>query len=349
MSSLTLEAPVIEKQSPTWLVGWEVEPTMNLIVNYEIPIDEDEAESYSEDGKYVTEEEYWAKYYEHPWFNYEWNNGYLEELSMSNHLEYTVYRWFMKILDQYLEICRIAEIIGLETGFRLALHNKISVRKPDLGIVLNNNPMLLQNMNRSYNGIFDICIESISASNKKSIQRDTVIKRSEYEAIGVKEYYILDERGKETAFLSNVGGIFVPLPEVNGVISSNVLPGFQFRVADLYRQPLLIELAKDKVYQGFIMTEYQQERQRAEQERQHAEQERQHAEQERQHAEQERQRAEQAYLRAEQERQRAEQEQQRAEQAYLRLEQERQRAEQAYLRAERLAAKLLALGVTIEE
>jgi len=127
----------------------------------------------------------------------------------------------------------------------------------------------------------------------------------------------------------------VPLPEVNGVISSNVLPGFQFRVADLYRQPLLIELAKDKVYQGFIMTEYQQEQK-------HAEQERQRAEQEHLRAEQEQQRAEQEHLRAEQE-------QQRAEQAYLRLEQEQQRAEQEYHRAERLAAKLLALGLTLEE
>ncbi|MCP4350602.1 MAG: hypothetical protein GY795_34475, partial [Desulfobacterales bacterium] len=31
----------------------------------------------SEDGLAVSEEEYWEKYYEHPYFNYEWNDGVL--------------------------------------------------------------------------------------------------------------------------------------------------------------------------------------------------------------------------------------------------------------------------------
>ncbi len=33
--------------------------------------------SYSEDGLQVSEEVYWEKYYNHPDFNYEWNNGVL--------------------------------------------------------------------------------------------------------------------------------------------------------------------------------------------------------------------------------------------------------------------------------
>ena len=33
----------------------------------------------SETGKRVSEETYWKEYYEHPDFNYEWNNGFLEE------------------------------------------------------------------------------------------------------------------------------------------------------------------------------------------------------------------------------------------------------------------------------
>ena len=36
-------------------------------------------ESGSEAGRPVSEELYWAEYYEHPEFNYEWNNGILEE------------------------------------------------------------------------------------------------------------------------------------------------------------------------------------------------------------------------------------------------------------------------------
>jgi len=42
---------------------------------------------------------------------------------------------------------------------------------------------------------------------------------------------------------------------------SNVLPGFQFRVTDLQRQPSLAEMSKDGVYQGFVGLDRQAERQ----------------------------------------------------------------------------------------
>ena len=61
--------------------------------------------------------------------------------------------------------------------------------------------------------------------------------------------------------------------------------------------------------------------------------------------EQERQRAEQERQRAEQERQRAEQERQRAEQERQRAEQERQRAEQAVLQLQQVALNLLQTGM----
>ncbi|WP_211942336.1 Uma2 family endonuclease [Cylindrospermopsis raciborskii G7] len=59
--------------------------------------------------------------------------------------------------------------------------------------------------------------------------------------------------------------------------------------------------------------------------------------------------AEQEKLRAEQEKLRAEQEKLRAEQEKLRAEQEKQRAEQEKLRADKLAEKLAALGVSLDE
>jgi hypothetical protein len=43
-----------------------------------------------------------------------------------------------------------------------------------------------------------------------------------------------------------------------------VLPDFCFRVSDLHRQPSLVEMATDPVYQHFVLPEYQVEKQRAE-------------------------------------------------------------------------------------
>jgi hypothetical protein len=269
-------------------------------------------------GEYVSEAQYWETYYSHPDTRYEWNNGQLEEMPVTDHAKFMMYLWFVDVLRDFLHFQPIAKIIGLDLGFRLALRTKTTIRKPDLGVVLHTNPVPLQEHDRSYRGVFNLCIESLSDSSQTEIDRDTIIKRNEYAAAGVQEYYILDERGIETQFYRLTRrGAFEPLPRSNGVVRSLVLPGFQFRVSDLYDQPAPPQMVQDPVYSAFISPFLRAERQRAEE----------------------------AEARAEQERQRAEQESQRAEQESQRAEQERIRADQEWRRAERYAALLDAAGL----
>jgi hypothetical protein len=230
-------------------------------------------EQVSEDGLPVTEAEYWDKYYADLDFNYEWNEGYLEEKPMTDFKGSLIYQWFSDILRRYFSTYPIGNIVNLEFGFRLALPRKTSIRKPDMAIVLNDNPAMLHLNDFSYKGTFDLCIESLSYSKKTDILRDTVEKKKEYEGIGVKEYYILDARGKETAFyrLGEKGKYRKIKPVNKEIIQSEVLHGFQFRIPDLYNQPSLKEMSEDKVYQGYILPFYQEVRQKAEQEKRRAE------------------------------------------------------------------------------
>ncbi|QTA78550.1 Putative restriction endonuclease type II, DUF820 [Desulfonema limicola] len=255
---------------------------------------EDEYCEFSEDGRAVSEEEYWEKYYEHPYFSYEWNNGYLEVKPLTTYDGVNLNLWFSDLLRNFLKINRIAKVITYEFAFRLHGNKVNSIRKPDIGVVLNNNPVPLLSRNQSYAGICDMCIEVLSYSSLKEVVRDIIEKKREYERTGVKEYYILDDRKLETAFYRlNKAGVYESIkPFKDGIIQSQVLPGFQFRISDLYTLPPDIEMVKHDVYKPFIMTHYQAERQKAEQERQRAEQERQRAEQEKRKAEQEKQRAE---------------------------------------------------------
>ena len=78
----------------------------------------------------------------------------------------------------------------------------------------------------------------------------------------------------------------------DGIIRSQVMPGFQFRLADLYRLPEPPAMIDDPVYQGFVSPFLRAERLLAEEERQRAEVERQRAETERHIAAKERTRAE---------------------------------------------------------
>jgi hypothetical protein len=196
---------------------------------------------------------------------------------MADYLNFKMYRWFLKLLEEFLRVFPIAKIIGLEIGFRLALPEKISIRRPDLAIILHSNAVDITDEECTYRGIFDLCIEFVSDSKPQDVKRDTVVKKKEYCQAGVQEYFILDRKGKDTAFYKlDKLGEYAPLLQLpGGILRSDVLPGFQFRVADLYNSPELLELVEDPVYRSYILWEYQAERQRAEVERQRAEVERQ--------------------------------------------------------------------------
>ncbi len=305
----------------------------------------------SEEGLRVAEDVYWEKYYDHPDFDYEWNNGVLEAKPMSDYVKYSMYEWLVVILREFLQVHPIARKMALEMGFRLELPGqKVTVRKPDLFVVRNDNLAPLGDLDRTYHGICDLCIESISDSSKKEIERDTVQKKQEYADFGVREYYILDPSAEHTAFyqLTPAGDYADINAGAEGVIRSDVLPGFRFRIADLYRQPQLIELVEDEIYREFVLLEYQAEKARADYEHALMQQERARAEQAQTDAEQAQTDAEQARTDAEQARTDAKQARADAEQAQTDAEQQHARAEQERMRAERLAARLRALGIDEE-
>ena len=208
----------------------------------------------STDKLIVSEAEYFQKYYDYPDIVYEWNNGVLEEKPVADHSDYLTYDWFVDLLREYLKVHPVAKTTGLEIGSRLVLPAETMIRRPDLGVVRHDNPVPLELDDKTYSGIFDLCIESLSDSTKENIERDTVDKKWEYENAGVKEYYILDAKNKHTAFFRlNARGVYIPIkPTKDGIIKSKVLAGFQFRQTDLYQKTSTDKMMKDVVYKGFI-------------------------------------------------------------------------------------------------
>jgi len=231
------------------------------------------------DGLKVSENDYWENYYELSDIVLEWNNGIMEEKPVSDFESFTIYYWFFGLLMQYLEVYNEGNLIGLEIGFKLVINNKSSIRKPDLALIHKNNPDQMKPFDRTYKGCFDICFEFLSDSNKKETERDTVVKKHEYENYGVKEYFIIDRKKKETKFyfLNSNGRYQETLPDSQGVIKSKVLKNFQFRLDDLYKKSKYKTLVDDDVYCKYILQEYQQERKKANQAIKNAEAERKRA------------------------------------------------------------------------
>ncbi len=222
----------------------------------------------------VSEAEYWKVYYEHPDGSYEWNNGLLEEKPMPDFLSISLYRWFSRLLEEYLTVFPIGQIMILEMGFRLELgKKKVSIRKPDLAVILHSNPVEAKPLDRSFQGVCDLCIEFLSDSTPAEVERDTVHKKEEYAQVGVPEYYIIDRLRKHTAFYAlNEQGVYEKMKHQEpGVIHSRVLDRFAFRLEDLEKQVAFETLIEDPLYQPFLLKSFQQERQQKEQERQQKE------------------------------------------------------------------------------
>ncbi|MCK5525445.1 MAG: Uma2 family endonuclease [Thiomargarita sp.] len=227
---------------------------------------------YSPPRKKVSEVEYWKKYYNNPIVVYEWNNGYLEEKAVSDFLTISMYKWFFELLEHYLRTNPIAQSVLLEMGFRLTLSGKKEVRRPDLAVVLNENPVPLLPDDKTYQGTFDLCVEVLSDSTEEIRKRDTITKKKEYAMCGVKEYYILDGRRERTQFYHlSSQGVYIPIIPIRDIIKSTVLPGFQFRIEDLFTKPTPDEMISDKVYQRFVLPGYAEEK-RARQEEKRAHQ-----------------------------------------------------------------------------
>lgn len=219
-------------------------------------------EAQSENGLMVSEKVYWEEYYHLSDHSYEWNNGVLEERPVSTFGTGKMYQWFLILLLKYFRAYPIGKPTTLGMGFRLAfpaksepesknqLASKIIIRKPDLGVVLDDNPVPLLLTDSRYNGIFDICVEAIGDLTQETIERDTVHKKEEYERLGVREYYILDYTGKAMAFYRlNQSGKYEEIEPIDGdIIQSEVLPGFGFRISDLHKQPFYDQRIEDRVY-----------------------------------------------------------------------------------------------------
>jgi len=223
-----------------------------------------------DEGRYVSLEEYWVRWYENPYpdmdVSYEWNNGRLEAKPSPNPRQLQLYNWFLDLLRRYLSTHDIANLINLETGIVLTMEDaeepsgeRVQVRKPDIGVILRSNPTPWRDTDhRHFGGVCDLIVEAVSDSTLTEVLRDTEEKKTDYALGGVQEYYILDPSGEHMHFyrITSEDSFEEIPPDDQGVIRSEILPGLQFRHSDLWRQPRLEALALDEVYSGFVIPTY---------------------------------------------------------------------------------------------
>ncbi len=163
----------------------------------------------------------------------EWVDGEVELMSPASAEHQDISVFMTRLLAEFAEEHDAGKI--LTAPFQMKLANVRRGREPDLLFILKRN---LTNLKRNFlDGPADLAIEIVSP---ESVLRDRGAKYAEYEAGGVREYWILDPETRRADFfvLDAEGRYQRAQPDAGGRYGSAVLPGFWINVGWLWQTPL---------------------------------------------------------------------------------------------------------------
>ncbi len=162
----------------------------------------------------------------------EWVDGKVEFMSPASSRHQQVSRFLFRVLTQWAEDHDAGEV--LDAPFQMKLAELKRGREPDILYVAKAN---LSRLKPTYlDGPADLAVEIISP---ESILRDRGTKYAEYEAGGVREYWIVDLDTPRADFflLGDDGRYERQRPNAEGIYSSHVLPGFWINAGWLWQEP----------------------------------------------------------------------------------------------------------------
>lgn len=194
----------------------------------------------------VDADTYMRDYAEH---FYEWVDGVVIKMSPVSGKHDELTRYFTRLLEAYFALRKIGTI--RISPFVMRLDKVNSRREPDVQVILDDNPGTLTDT--YMDGGADICIEVVSPANADSDYGD---KFQEYEAGGVREYWIIDPLRKECRFhrLSDTGVYQTISPQENEY-STPRLPQFVLPIDTLWQEELPDILTCVEMVKGMVSKE----------------------------------------------------------------------------------------------
>ena len=151
----------------------------------------------------------------------EWVNGEVIKFMPPKVLHQTLNGFLYQLLSAFVHFFKLGYIGIAPLEVRLS---KTSTREPDV-VFVSRKRMSIVNDDR-IDGAPDLIVEIVS---KDSVQRDREDKFDEYEAAGVREYWIIDNRPRRHSaefYRLNRDGHYDRVEIAINVFRSEVLPGF---------------------------------------------------------------------------------------------------------------------------
>jgi Uma2 family endonuclease len=152
---------------------------------------------------------------------------------------------FLKaLLVFFVQAKNLGKIHGEPYQMRMVLEGKIKGREPDVFFVATENSERIKE--QYFEGAADLVIEVISP---ESVTRDTQDKFEEYEAAGVKEYWIIDPNRRTANFYGfDENNRYKMLPiSADGIFESRVIENLWIKTDWLWQEnlPNLMDILKE--------------------------------------------------------------------------------------------------------
>ena len=163
----------------------------------------------------------------------EWVNGEVQVMSPVSIRHQQISAFLLQLMRAFALRRQLGEV--LSAPIQMKTGASLPGREPDVLFVASENLGRLKT--NHLEGPADLAIEVISPESRL---RDRGEKYAEYEAGGVKEYWVLDpEEERADFFLLDETGRYRPMdPDDAGIYRSRELRGFWLQVDDLWQDPL---------------------------------------------------------------------------------------------------------------
>ena len=162
----------------------------------------------------------------------EWSDGEVIIMSPSSYRHVDLVGWLTKVMGMYVSAHDLGEVLGPEFMIRLGARRRIRV--PDILFIAKDRLDLIRP--NHFEGAPDLAIEVVSPDSQSRDRRD---KYADYQAAGVREYWIVDPMSEDLEVHTlDAEGRFRPLPVIEGHLESTVLNGFRLRAEWLRQSPL---------------------------------------------------------------------------------------------------------------
>jgi Uma2 family endonuclease len=178
----------------------------------------------------ITYEEFLKKY---SGAHAEWVNGEVLQLMTASNRHQDLVDWLIAILRMFIETHNLGWVRSAPFNMQMPHLNR--GREPDILFVTQDRLHIVQESNLSEAA--DLVIEIVSP---ESIGRDRGEKFVEYEAAGVREYWLVDPDRQQVEFyrLTEAGRYHLVFPGDDSIFNSVVLTNFWLKTDWLWQEPL---------------------------------------------------------------------------------------------------------------